>query len=77
MVMDLPMVYTTEYTSEVLLLVITIIGLLCARQAVAKHHTTPESPLTEDVSSIMFMLITSSMVMILGCHNHLWLCWGN
>ena len=24
-------------------------GLLCARQAVAKHHSTPEAPLTEDV----------------------------
>ena len=26
------------------------IGLLCARQAVAKYHSTPEAPLTEDVS---------------------------
>ena len=25
-------------------------GLSCARQAVAKHHNTPEAPLTENVS---------------------------
>ena len=25
-------------------------GLSCARHAVAKHHSTPEAPLTEDVS---------------------------
>ena len=25
---------------------------MCARQAVAKHYTTPESPLTEDVSTL-------------------------
>ena len=25
-------------------------GLLCTRQAVAKHHSTPEAALTEDVS---------------------------
>ena len=27
------------------------IGLLSARQAVAKYHSTPEAPLTEDVGS--------------------------
>jgi len=29
----------------------TYLGLLCARQAVAEHHSTPEAPLTEDVSN--------------------------
>lgn len=30
-----------------------LIGLLCARQAVAKHHTTPEAPLTENVTFLL------------------------
>jgi len=29
----------------------TYLGLLCARQAVAEHHSTSEAPLTEDVSN--------------------------
>lgn len=37
------------FSDEHLMEVITA-GLLCARQAVAKHYSSPEDPLTENVS---------------------------
>ena len=33
-------------------------GLSCARQAVAKHHNTPEAPLTENVTKHLQGVIT-------------------
>ena len=48
-------------------------GLSCARQAVAKHHSTPEAPLTENVSNQTFACEFTHMY-ALGCYHDLWLC---
>ena len=50
-------------------------GLSCARQAVAKHHSTPEAPLTEDVSMGDVYDVMDNCF-LLGCYHHLWVCWG-
>jgi len=42
---------------------IIILGLLCARQAVAKYHSTSEAPLTEDVSNWSFVMYYVAMAL--------------
>ena len=55
--------------------IVSSTGLLCARQAVAKHHSSPEAPLTEDVSITDFVQC-HMYKRILGYYHHLWLRWG-
>jgi len=53
---------------------------LCARQAVAKYHSTPEDPLTEDVSkvlqliSIMCNIFLQDVIITCGCAGALEFC---
>ena len=46
------------------------------RRAVAAHYSTPEAPLTEDVSLIIHVLTIAISSFTTGCYYVMWMFWG-
>jgi len=55
---------------------ISLLGLTLTRKAVAAHYSTPEAPLTEDVSPIHVLMVQLALLAT-GCYYVMWMFWGS